>query len=121
MSNTFGALYIQGQQINLAGGNSQSIGQFAIPASGVQDTVTCNCTASTLFTQVVPTNIVPIGVVVIPPIGGTSSILVKTVSGDTGIYLNPEYPSFIAFDPGHIPTNVYLTCSSSIAVVLQFV
>lgn len=121
MSNTYGALYIQGQQTNLQGGGPQGIGAFAVPASGVQDTITVNCLASTLTTTVIPTNITPTGVLVIPPTSGIASILFKTVLADTGTYLNPQYPSFVAFDPAHLPTNVYLTCGAANVVVLQFI
>ena len=121
MSNTFGALYIQGQQTNLPGGGIQGIGQFAVPASGTQDTPTCQCTAASTFTLALPTSIAPVGALVIPPSTASGTIKIKTVSGDSGIFVSPSYPTWICFDPSNLPTNLYITCSVSQAIVVQFI
>ena len=125
MSDTYGALYIQGQQINLPGG-SQGIGQFAIPASGLQGTYAVYLSGTTPVATPVPEpgGTLPIGVLVIPPAGGTAGIRIR-FNGNTiaNLPINPQYPSWFAMDPGDIWTNVYLTSTSgtAVTVILQFV
>ncbi len=120
MSDTFGAIYIQGQQIGLPGGGSQSIGPYGLPASGVQETVPVNLVNDTVATTV-PTSVKPIGVLIVPPVGGAVAFSYKTVSGDTGIYANPQYPSWLAFDPAYVPTTLYLVSAGTVSVILQFI
>jgi hypothetical protein len=60
------------------------------------------------------TGVTPTVIIVVPPIGNTTSILYKTVVGDTGIYINPGLPSMHAIDPAHIPTSIYLVAGSAI-------
>lgn len=123
MSDTFGALYIQGQQLNLPGGGPQAIGPFALPASGVQSIVTVNLVDNTV-TVPVPTTAAgypynATGVLLVPQ-GITIEFQYKTVSGDTGIHGSPAYPSFLAFDLNNMPSNIYLTSTGTVSVVLQF-
>ena len=118
MSDTFGAVYVSGQQQALAGGGIQGIGPFAIPCSGVQDTRTI--VVDTTATVGVPTDIVPNGVVLVPPVGGTVAWTFRTVNGDTGTHLNQALPSVIAFDPNNIPANIYLGSASSVTIVVQY-
>lgn len=116
MSDTFGAVYIQGIQIALPGGGNQNIGPFAIPASGVQDTQTV--TVDTTATIAVPSTAQ--GVVLIPPSGGTVGWAFRTVSGDTGTHLSKSLPSVITFDPTNEPSNIYLASVGSVEIVAQF-
>lgn len=116
MSDTFGAVYVSGQQIALPGGGQQGVGPFAIPASGVQDTQTV--TVNTASTIAVPAGCQ--GVILVPPVGGSVAWRFKTVSGDTGTYLSQSLPTVITLDPNNLPSDIYLTSASSIAVVLQF-
>lgn len=123
MSDTFGALYIQGQQLNLPGGGPQSVGPFALPASGVQSIVTVPV-ANDSNDVAVPTLAAgyaydATGVVIIPPTGGTVPVQIALVINQY-FYINPEYPSFIAFDPNNMPSNLYVKSTGTVAVVAQF-
>jgi hypothetical protein len=117
MSLTFGALYLNGIQQALPGQGIQGIGPFAIPCSGKQDTVTV--TVNTTVTQPVPA--ASAGVIIVPPTGSTVALTMKTVSGDTGMRINPGLPTFYDFDSAAVPSNLYLVSASSVAVVLQFI
>jgi hypothetical protein len=119
MSDTFGALYINGIQQGLPGGGIQGIGPFAIPCSGNQDTNIYG--VNTSITITVPSVYVPQGVLIIPPTGGTVAFRFKTVSADSGVYLNPSLPSFINFDPSNLPVDVYLVSASSVDIGVQFI
>lgn len=122
VSDTFGALYIQGIQIALAGGGIQGIGPFAIPCSGVQDTQTRNITTAVTTVAVPTAPALPSGVVIIPPIGGVTdtNLIYKNVIGDSGINLSPFYPTMISFDPADVPNNMlFATASGSILITIQ--
>lgn len=126
MSDTFGALYFQGQQLNLPGGGPQSIGPFAIPASGIQEIVTVKLADSTV-TTVVPTTAAGYaynaqGLVLIPPVGGTVAWVYSAymVPSDSGLSGSPQYPTVLTFDPANMPTNIYLFSSGTVSIVLQF-
>ncbi len=114
MSDTFGALYMMGQQNNLPGGGTQGIGPYAIAASGVQD-------SNTWVVDTAETVPVPAGAAgaLIIPVSGTD-IRYKTVSGDTGTYQGAQ-PTFLCFDSAHVPSNIYLTSAGSVTVVVQFI
>lgn len=117
MSDTFGALYMQGNQIGLPGGGIMGIGPFAVPCSGVLD----NKLYGVNTTVTVPVATGAAGAIIIPPASGTVSFSYKTVPGDTGIYASPSQPSFLAFDPAHIPSSIYLVSASSVDITVQFI
>jgi hypothetical protein len=117
MSDTFGALYISGQQTGLPSGGQQGIGPFAIPASGVQDTQTV--IVNTTATIPVPSGAQ--GVLLVPPVAGDVAWSFRTINGDTGTYLNQSLPSFIDFDPDNYPSNIHLNSASSVAITVQFI
>ena len=125
MSDTYGALYIQGQQINLpGGGGNQGIGQYAIPASGIQYTVTLlvpDSSGSSIPLSLLP--IPPTGVLIIPPVAGTVPFTFRTVFGDTGIDLSPAYPSWVAFNPADHPAYVYFVAATghTVDLTVQFI
>lgn len=119
MSDTFGAVYLSGQQMALPGGGVQGIGPFAIPASGVQDTNTWNISTSPISVGV-PNGAQ--GVLLIPPVGGVTAWLFKTVSADTGTFLSPSLPSFVCFDLNNIPAHIFmLTGAGTTTITAQFV
>ena len=116
---TYGSFNISGLQNGLASGNQNSLGPFAVPFSATtfQETITVNTTA----TIAVPAT--ALGVAIIPPLAGSAhSLTFKTVSGDTGVYISAVSPTVIEFDlaNGHVPSNIYLVSSGSIAVTVQF-
>ena len=116
MSNTYGAVYVSGQQNALPGGGNQGIGPFAIPASGVQDTQ--SITVNTSATVAVPAG--GQGLVLVPPSGGMVAWRFKTQSSDTGTYMSKTLPSVITLDPNNYPSNIYLASASSVVIVVQF-
>ena len=104
MSDTFGALYIQGQQNDLPGQGDQAIGPFAIPCSGVQYT---NPVAISADTRTVPLPSGAQGVLLIPPAAGTVAWSYKTVSGGTpgSSPARPSRPSSTSTRPTTRPTS----------------
>ena len=119
MSNTFGALYIQGQQINLPGGGIQGIGQFAIPCSGVQQTLSQPLTSSNVSVTV-PTGAA--GMLIIPPADNVQPVFIAPINTATGLVLSGEFPSFLAFDFSDPPISFYMKSEgSNFTVTIQFI
>lgn len=118
MSDTFGAMYISGQQVDLPGQGDQVIGPFAIPCSGVQYT---NPVALSAGTKTIPTIANAQGVLLIPPAAGTVAWSYKTIVSDTGTFGSQTLPTFLDFDPANYPSNLYLTSAGTVTIVVQFI
>ena len=126
MSDTFGAVYVQGQQFGSTfGASNQAIGQFAIPCSGTIGTsgaVVANG-AWTAFPVPVP-NGVPFaaGVVIIPDGVAGAPYLLRFNTSDDGIELSATTVSVQSFDSTHIPNDIYLTMATAgyATIVVQF-
>jgi hypothetical protein len=116
---SYGSFYINGLQTGTPSGGQQSLGPFAIAFGDVIDTQTWTVNTS----STIPVPATALGVWIVPPTGSTVALSMKTVSGDTGIYIDPGQPTFINFDvtTPHLPSNLYLVSASSVAVVVQFV
>ena len=118
---SFGSFYVSGLQTGTPSGGQQSLGPFAIAAfSDTNDTqsVVVNTTA----TVNVPAS--ALGVWIIPPLStGTVSLSVRTVIGDTGIFIAPDSPTYLAFDEitPNIPAELYLVSGGNVTVTIQFV
>jgi len=116
---TIGSINISGLQTNLAGGGQQSVGPYSVPMSATQDSQ--SITVNTTATVAVPST--AYGVIVNGPASGTTTIEIKTVSGDTGIFIDPTgLPTVICFDhkTPHVPSNLYLVSGASVVVNVQF-
>jgi hypothetical protein len=113
MSNT---IQVSGQLNDLSGENG--FGPFSILSTG----------SLLPKVPVVGTSTVPVpasaqvGVAVLVE-SATSTVKLKTVSGDTGIEINPAsgLGALLVWDPANIPADVYVVCSNSEDVLaLQF-
>lgn len=117
---SFGSFYISGLQTGIPSGGQQSLGPFTIAFSDTADTQTLIC--NTTLTVPVPPS--ALGVWIIPPlVTGTFSLSVRTVPGDSGIYIAPDGPTYINFDAitPNIPANLYFNSGGSVPVTVQFV
>ncbi len=114
---SYGTFQLAGIQSGTSKGGEVYLGPYAVAfgsAAQVQQVV-----VNTTATVAVPTG--ALGVCIIPPIGNTTpSVSVKTVSGDTGIFVNPGAPSLLEFDSAHLPSNIYLVSGSNVTVQVQF-
>jgi hypothetical protein len=119
---TYGYFSVSGAQTGTAAVGRQTIGPFNVPFGDISEVVTDTLSAGTT-TIAVPTG--ALGVAVIPPIGSPPAgvtLKIKTVSGDSGIYISTSQPTIIEFDStnSEVPANVYLVASGSITVAVQF-
>ena len=119
MSNGF--FQIAGVQTGTASAGTQSLGPFNQAFGPITDTLTL--TVNTTATIAVPAT--SFGVVVTPPLGGTTPTLqwstVSLANASAGNFLSPGGPSYWNWDQAHIPTNLYLNSGGSVVVVVQFV
>jgi len=60
-------------------------------------------------------------VVIVPPASYGGSLTVRTVNGDTGIYVSPKYPCVVPFDPAHLPSSLILHASATGTAELTFI
>lgn len=114
---TYGTWQLAGVQSGTAQGGQTSLGPFAIAFGPVTEVspVLVNTTA----TVSIPATAA--GVCIIPPIGNTTpSIKFKTVSGDSGTFIDPGQPTLVQFDANNQPANLYLVSGSSVTVTVQF-
>lgn len=121
MSN--GYFSVQGYQTETPQGGRSNLGPFNVPFGAAVGIVAEDLsTGTTAFA--VPSGVK--GVAVIPPIGSppaSVTLKVKTVSGDSGIFVSTEYPTIIEFDTvnNEVPATIYLVVAGgSIEVCLQF-
>lgn len=117
---SFGSFYVTGLQTGTPNGGQQSLGPFAVAFSDTNDTQTYVVDT----TQTVPVPSSALGVWIIPPLStGTFSLSVRTVPGDTGIFIAPDSPTYIAFDEvtPNIPSDLFLVSGGSTLVTIQFV
>jgi hypothetical protein len=60
-----------------------------------------------------------VGFTIIPPSGGSTSLTLKGVSGDTGISLSPSLPSHITV--GTLPANIVITTGGTVSITIVWI
>ena len=118
----YGQVQIVGQQISLPQGTpTVNIGSFSIPCSTVSDIQAVALTTGA-NTITVPAAQLPQGCIITPTQGSTVQLILKGVSGDTGIHLSPEYPSLVSFDTQtpSIPSSFVINAAAGTTVYIQF-
>jgi hypothetical protein len=119
---SYGFFSVQGTQAGTAAGNRQTLGPFNVPFGPIVDTVYYTLTAGT---QTIPCSPSCLGVCIIPPIGnppGGVTLKLKTVPGDSGIFISTEEPTIVQWDAvnSEVPGDIYLVASGNIDVTVQF-
>ena len=117
---TYGTWQLSGVQSGTGAGGEGVLGPYAVAFGSAFDIrqIVVNTTA----TVAVPTGAA--GVCIIPPIGNTTpSLEWSTVSTGNAAsnFIDPGGPSVWNFDPGHVPSNIYLVSGSSVTVQVQFI
>jgi hypothetical protein len=120
---TNGYWSLQGYQTETAAVGRSNLGPFNVPFGPVTELLTESLVPGTLT---IPVPAGTFGVAIIPPIGAPPAgvtLKVKTVSGDSGIYVSTQQPSIIEWDTvnAEVPADIYLVCAGGdITVGVQF-
>ena len=118
-----GYFSIQGYQVETPLGGRVNLGPFNVPFSAVTDVQQFTITSATQ-TIAVPSG--SFGVAIIPPIGAPPSgvtLKIKTVLGDSGIFICTEEPTVIEWDVHNteVPADIYLVVAGgTITLAVQF-
>lgn len=116
----FGSWTAVGLQTGLPAGNAQALGPFTFEFSGAQtiQPVLLTPGANGIFFPETPP---AAGLWIFPPLGNTATMLLQGDPADTGIYLNPQAPTFLNLDPANYPTNVFVTTTDTFTITVQYV
>jgi len=117
-----GYFSIQGYQINPVSSQRTNLGIFSVPYGGVTFVEEF---ARTSGTTTIPISSSSFGVAIIPPIGSPPmgvTLKMKTVSGDSGIFISTAEPTLVEWDTtnSEVPTDLYLVASGNITVTVQY-
>ena len=80
--------------------------------------ITCEDLASGFTAVAIPSGFTPVSVTIVPPAGNTTSIILKGVTGDTGIRIHDTDPTTIALHSS--VTTVGITTGGAITNVRLF-
>jgi len=86
-----------------------------ITTTGVAWASQAQILASGFNTITVPQLPVPVGVIIIPPSTNTQTVILKGITGDTGIRLHKTKPHLLTFDSTAVPATFGLTAGANIA------
>jgi len=119
---TTGYFSLQGYQLNTVTAQRTNLGPFNVAFSGVTSVTEYFLTSGTT-TIAVPSG--SFGVAIIPPIGSPPmgvTLKMKTVSGDSGIFISTAEPTLVEWDTtnSEVPTDLYLVASGNITVTVQY-
>ncbi len=105
-----GSLQIAGSATGMIGG-SKVVGPATITGANQECPTDTPVLAEGDNSISVPTGAV---VMVFWPCSGLASIKIRTVEGDTGVFVSPTNPTVIAFDPNHLPTTVIINVGTAV-------